>query len=139
VTTPTYSTNAYRLRRATGELLPVRYSDPEIDEILDRYTTNGVVDFDLASLEIWYSKAAEWANLTDVNESGSDRNLSQLHKQAVAQIKLIEGRVARRITGNADIQKAWRAVGVSATVWGPIHDYDRVLYGSNGSSNGPRA
>jgi hypothetical protein len=139
VTTPTYSTDAYRLRRMTGELLPIRYSDQEIDEILARNTTNEVVDLDLAALEIWYAKAAEWAGLVDVNESGSDRNMSQLHKQAVTQIKLIEARVGKRSNGDAEIAKAWRAVGVSAEVWGPIHDYDRVLYGSNGSSNGMRA
>lgn len=139
MTAPAYSSDVYRLRRLTGEMLPNKYSDPELEEVLSRYTLAGVVDFELAALEIWYAKAAEWAGLVDVNESGSDRNLSQLHKQAVAQIKLLEGKISKRTNGDAQIQKAWRAVGVSAEVWGPIHDYDRVLYGSNGSSNGPRA
>lgn len=140
MTQPTLNSGVYRLRRMTGEMLPMRFPDVEMEDILATYTKDGAEpDYELAALDVWYKKAAHWAGMIDSNESGSQRDLSQLHKAAVAQIKLLETRISKRASADADLQKTWRAVGRSVEVWGPLPASDPVLFGSNGSSNGVRA
>jgi hypothetical protein len=134
----TYTIPVYRLRRLIGEMTTAVYSDEELEAKIAEYTVDDAVDLEAAALAVWYEKAARAANMVDVNESGSDRNLSQLYKNAAAHIKLLEAKLLKKEQGLVLAQKAYRAVGVSATPWGPISTSQVVMYGSNGSSNGPR-
>lgn len=55
------------------------YSDQEISARLD-----AAVSKQALAAEIWMEKAAKYASLVNVSESGSSRNLSDLHKNALA-------------------------------------------------------
>lgn len=63
------------------------FDDAQITDILS-YAGN---DLDVATLEGWRRKMARYARLVDVNESGSDRKMSQKFKQAAAMVEFWEG------------------------------------------------
>jgi hypothetical protein len=73
------------LRLLLGERIPAsgteadtRFLDDEIATVINRHNGN----LYLAAGELWSVKAAIFASLTDVSESGSERKLSQLFRQA---------------------------------------------------------
>jgi hypothetical protein len=56
--------------------------DPYLDRTLAlRIDARGVR---LAASDVWLEKAATYAELTDAQEAGSNRNLSSLYKNAIA-------------------------------------------------------
>jgi len=84
------SSQADKLRRKIGEDVPsggtaddTLFSDEEIQEILDE---NPI--WESAVRVAWETKATRLSNLTDVNEGGSRRPLSQLHDKALKQLEL---------------------------------------------------
>lgn len=102
-----------RLRRLLGERIPLgktegdtRFLDEEIAEV---YYANGE-DLNKAMAELWLSKAAYFGDFTDVNESGTNRALSQLGKAAMAQANLYASRVNATDTAWA---ATYRAMAVS--------------------------
>lgn len=91
-------TDVDRVRRLIGESIPAdgseadtMFTNDQIQDMLD-----SVVDGNLtrAALEGWKAKAAEYANLVTVSEGNSMRQMSDLHKNALAMIKKFEGDVA---------------------------------------------
>lgn len=84
------------LRSAVGD---TDKSDTQLAEILAT-TMNDDNTFNLnrAAVTIWTAKAASYASLVDVTESGSSRKMSDLHKNALAMTKhyasLLESEIA---------------------------------------------
>jgi hypothetical protein len=81
------------LRTLIGER--VRVGQQPSDTLFDDAELNGMIarhngNLYLAAAEAWNAKAAEYADMVDVNESGSQRQLSQLFKQALAMSKMYE-------------------------------------------------
>lgn len=79
------------VRAKLGERIPPAGSDSDTmftnAEILDLLAAHGGVEG--AVLEGWRRKAAEFANLVDTTEGTSKRAMSNLHAQALAQIKIL--------------------------------------------------
>lgn len=59
------------------------FSDEEILDLLEQANSS----LNLAAYLGWAMKAAQYAELVDITESGSTRSLSQKHRQAVLQMK----------------------------------------------------
>lgn len=80
------------VRAKLGERIPQDGDDTDTmftnAEILDLLATYGGVEG--AVLEGWRRKAAEFASLVDTTEGTSKRAMSNLHAQALAQIKILE-------------------------------------------------
>lgn len=79
-----------KLRRMVGERTPrgktesdTRWTDSELSSLI----TDANGNINLAAYWCWSEKEAEYAELTDYDESGSKRPLSQKFKQAQAQAK----------------------------------------------------
>jgi len=68
-----------KVRRATDEMDFATYDDGVIGAFIDAASS-----LDAAIVEIWTEKAAKYASLVDVTESGSSRSLSNLQKQALS-------------------------------------------------------
>jgi len=83
-------TDSDRLRKKLGEMIPAdgtasdtMFSDAQI---LDMIAEAGG-DLNRAAWIGWQQKAAEYANLVTVSEGNSQRNMSDLYKQAMAMVK----------------------------------------------------
>ncbi len=83
-------TDADRLRQIVGEPVPsggtpsdTLFSDAEVTDFITR--AGG--DLDLAAQYAWEAKAARYANLVNVSEGNSARDMSDLHKQALTMVK----------------------------------------------------
>ena len=68
--------------RGLTDLAEDEYTDMELQTII---TSKGSVR--AAARYIWQTKAAATASLIDVSESGSSRNMSQIHKQALTMVE----------------------------------------------------
>lgn len=66
----------------TKDELP--YTDAKLGERLDTATSPQAL-----AADIWREKAAQFAHLVSVSESGSSRQLSDLHKNALAMAKAL--------------------------------------------------
>jgi hypothetical protein len=66
------------LRKSTGETGDTLFTDPEMAEY---YAARG--EKAAAAYDVWMDKAATYANLIDVGEQGSTRNLTALQRQAL--------------------------------------------------------
>lgn len=75
-----------RLRRFIAEPSREEYSDSLLHAIL----LQNNADLNAAAAQVWREKAAEYAHLVDVSESGSSRKMSQLYDRAVKQAELYE-------------------------------------------------
>ena len=78
-----------RLRGLLSEVIPpggsateTLFSDEQIQDFLDMADN----DLDRAAYEGWRRKAAEFANLVNVTEGNSARDMSDLHKNALEMI-----------------------------------------------------
>jgi len=69
-----------------GEETDTLFLDTDLQSIIDRF----LGDFLLCMYYGWIAKAGQLAVLIDINESGSDRKLSQRYKHANSQVKLYE-------------------------------------------------
>ena len=86
-------TDEERLRALIGESIPegkdenaTLFSDDELTDLLDRY---GSVEGALG--EAWQQKAAILVNLVTTTEGSSSRKLSDMHKAAMAMVKMYGG------------------------------------------------
>lgn len=83
-----------RLRRALGERIPIGGSDQNTffldDEVSDLLVEAGN-DFNRAALKGWQEKMAEYAKFVDVDESGSNRKLATLFKNAESMVRHYAG------------------------------------------------
>ena len=79
-----------RLRRALGERIPTGGSDQNtffLDAEIDDLLLESGNDFNRAALKGWQEKMAEFAKFVDVDESGSNRKLATLFKNAQAMVR----------------------------------------------------
>lgn len=133
MTVPT--TPVAQLRRMTAEFDDTYYNDLQMQEFLDRATVNSITSMDKAALLVWLEKMARYATMVDIVESGSERKLSQLYKNASAQValysKYVDGVIEQEMATTANL----RVPGRSSTIWGGVPVKDPVLYGPTG----PRA
>lgn len=56
------------------------------------YNDDGTYDINTAAATVWEGKAASFANLVDVSESGSSRKMSGLYSNAVAMASYFRGK-----------------------------------------------
>lgn len=125
-----------RLRRMTGEPTATHYSDEEMQEIIDRWTDlSGVTDWLNASLEVWIDKSARYASMSDIVESGAERKLSQLYKNAEGHVKRLLVLIDRRQREGDAATKGVLVAGRSSKIWEGDDHMDRVLH----EGLGPRA
>jgi hypothetical protein len=117
-----------RLRRLTGEHGPEFYSDAEMQEMLTAYTAQGETDYDRAALAIWAEKMARYASMVDMAESGAERKLSQLYKNAQGMYALYSKKVQDKDDELAAKVADIRVAGRSTTIWGGVPVLDRVLH-----------
>lgn len=75
-----------RLRRLVNDPDHLEFSDEDLNEVLERQEMN----YSLAASELWGVKAGNYSSLVTVTESGSTRNLSDLHKQALLMQKFYQ-------------------------------------------------
>lgn len=75
------------LRRLVAEPDTSNYSDTLLNAML---VANGN-DLNVTAAQVWREKAADYAQLVDVSESGSSRKMSQLYDRAIAQARTFEG------------------------------------------------
>lgn len=79
-----------RIRKLSGELEQTTLSFLDIVAYMEPWTTSaGDVDEFAVARDIWLYKAAKLADLVDVSESGSNRKLGDLYKQALAMAETI--------------------------------------------------
>lgn len=87
------------VRELTSESPTGDFPDSRIETLLSRFAG----DVYRVVLHIWRAKAAKYARHIDLNESGSNRSFSQLHKNALAEVdryqKLVDANLA--VTGAA--------------------------------------
>ena len=81
------------LRRMIGEpLSDVPWDDAAVSALIDASSSMNV-----AAMKAWEQKAAAYASLVDISESGSSRRLSQLQEQALRMVAyyraIVEGEV----------------------------------------------
>lgn len=113
------------VRELTHELEGGDYSTERIEDLL---VSNGG-SINRVVLHIWRSKAARYAKYIDINESGSNRSFSQLHKNAMAEVasyqKVVDGE------STALMAAVGRAVGRSINILDtpPASAAGAVLYG----------
>lgn len=62
------------------------WSDTELAVIIDATAT-----LNAAAAKVWYLKAAKYASMVDVSESGSSRKLGDLYKNAIAMAAYYDG------------------------------------------------
>lgn len=133
MTTPDYESDVFRLRRKIGDVSQSpMYTDEELEVLIDAASeVSDTMYLDIAALGIWYEKMATYASLTDIVESGSERKLSQLFKNAQGQVAVYQARVGDLVNPAIQLTAA-RVVGKSSKVWGQ-DEVNRVLYGSLGA------
>ena len=83
------------VRRNTSELTEDNYTDEVIGTLIDSLGVAG------ASRQIWQEKASGYATLVTVSEAGASRQLSDLHKNAIAMIKVFQEQEVGETTTSA--------------------------------------
>lgn len=103
--------NADRVRALIGASIPTggvaadtMFSDDEIDDLLEE----GNDDPNAAAYYGWREKAANYANLVNVNEGNAARELSDLHRQAIRMMDRYVGYVETPSRGRARMGKIVR-------------------------------
>lgn len=72
-----------QLRRLIDDTTdPETYTNEELEALLNQYPSA-----DSAAAAVWEEKAASYSTLVNISESGSSRNLGDLHRNALAQAK----------------------------------------------------
>lgn len=79
-----------RIRGLTGEAEETTLSFLDIVGYMNNWVADdGSVDVYAAARDIWIMKAASYAEMVDITESGSSRSLGDLHKQALTMAKMM--------------------------------------------------
>ena len=104
-------TTAERVRSLIGESIPTggsasdtMFSDAEIEDLLEE----GFADVNAAAYYGWREKAANYANLVNVNEGNAAREMSDLHRQALRMMDRYVGYVDTPSRGRARMGKIVR-------------------------------
>lgn len=79
-----------QLRLMVAEPDDTTYTDAMLGALLDAYAL-GTVPLARAARDIWYQKAAGYADLVDISEGGSQRKNGDLHKRAMTMAELYQG------------------------------------------------
>jgi len=100
-----------RVRALVGESIPVggssadtMFSDEEVEDFLEE----GGLDPNAAAYYGWMEKAANYANLVNVNEGNAAREMSDLHRQAIRMADRYVGYVPTPSRGRARMGKIVR-------------------------------
>lgn len=97
-------TNAQRVRALIGEAIPAGGSDTDTmftDEEVDDFLEQGFNNVNAAAYWGWAEKAANYANLVNVNEGNAARELGELHRQALRMMDRFVGYVPTPGRGRA--------------------------------------
>jgi len=84
------------LRRITGYDAVDPYDDPQLSALIDASSVYRV------AARLWNEKAAEYSGYVHIQESGSSRNMGDLHKNALAMAKYYLG-LAKEDEAPADV------------------------------------
>jgi hypothetical protein len=105
-------TQSERVRALVGESIPIggssadtMFSDEEIEDFLEE----GGSDPNAAAYYGWMEKAANYANLVNVNEGNAAREMSDLHRQAIRMADRYVGYVPTPSRGRARMGKIVRS------------------------------
>jgi len=82
-------TPSERVRALIGEPIPAGGSDADTmftDDEIEDFLEEGHQEVKAAAYHGWLEKAANYANLVNVNEGNAARELSDLHRQALRQV-----------------------------------------------------
>jgi|SRR3954451_964964 hypothetical protein len=79
-----------QLRLMIAEPDETTYTDAMLGALLDTYA-GGTVPLSRAARDVWYQKAATYAELVDISEGGSQRKNGDLHKRALEMASLFNG------------------------------------------------
>lgn len=79
------SDEVLRLRRISAYTAVDPYDDTQLSALIDASSIFRVAE------RLWNEKAASYASLVNVSESGSSRNLGDAHKNALAMAKYYKG------------------------------------------------
>jgi len=97
-------TDAQRVRALIGEVIPAAstaadtmFSDAEVQDFLEE----GFTDVNAAAYFGWREKAANYANMVNVNEGNAAREMSDLHRQALRMMDRFVGYVNTPSRGRA--------------------------------------
>lgn len=74
------------------------YTDAMLGALIDGYA-GGTVPLSRAARDVWYQKAATYADLVDISEGGSQRKNGDLHKRALTMAELYAGQATAEDTG----------------------------------------
>jgi hypothetical protein len=88
-----------QLRLMIGEPDESTYTDAMLGALLDGYAT-ATIPLSRAARDIWYQKAAGYADLVDISEGGSQRKNGDLHKRALTMADLWAGQVTAEDNGD---------------------------------------
>jgi hypothetical protein len=98
------ATDSERVRQFLGEVIPsggsendTMFTNVQIEDLLIQ--ADG--DVDAAVLSGWRQKAAEFAELVDVQEGTSKRAMSDLHKNALAMVTALGGAAGSGLSSSA--------------------------------------
>lgn len=90
VIVPEATINALRLMIGSSDL-----TDQQLAVVLvETRDDTGEFNLDRAAASIWRGKAAQYAELVNVSESGSSRSLGDLHKNALAMANMYDAKLA---------------------------------------------
>lgn len=87
-----------QLRLMIAEPDETTYTDAMLGALLDTYA-GGTVPLSRAARDVWYQKAATYAELVDISEGGSQRKNGDLHKRALTMAELYQGQVTIEDSG----------------------------------------
>jgi hypothetical protein len=116
------------IRLAVGEKIPVGGSDGDTRftdiDILSELNYAGQ-DLNKVKASLWLAKSGMWAELVDIDESGTDRSLSQMSKAALAQAKIYLDKVA---ADDVLWAQTYRVAGRSFKAWGQCDMVPRWMW-----------
>jgi hypothetical protein len=87
-----------QLRLMVAEPDDTTYTDAMLGAILDGYATSAL-PLSRAARDVWYQKAAAYADLVDISEGGSQRKNGDLHKRALTMAELFGSQVTAEDNG----------------------------------------
>jgi hypothetical protein len=99
------------LRMLLGERIPADGADADTmfsDEEIELFLVEGHGSVKAAAYHGWVAKAAELANLTNVIEGNSSREMAELHRQALRMIDRYSGYASTPSRGRARIGRIVR-------------------------------
>jgi hypothetical protein len=91
---PVLSSGSFAAVRRLRPMIAEEGQDRFSDALLAAYLARNEDSLNLTAVDIWREKAAEYAQLVDVNVSGNSRKLSQLYDRAIKQVVFYQNAAA---------------------------------------------